>query len=297
MEELGNAVNDNVIRFVNNNLPDNTSIRSIYIERLKSSEYFLKKAVNGDPIDISETQEYFGSWIYKHYACCTVKENPLIIRLNFPLLANILHKEILQLPQSDIDKIDIYDNSIIRGIVLEHTFFKYFQTNTNFHVYTSFVGNMKVFECILNTKHQVRCVPIQKLYKSVLFQLRFGHPVIDGVGLLFDQQNKCFLVFIQVSLSTYSDHKSKVYDLFKYKSNSPELKKHPNLFEYYQSLAKTAYPKFNRKNCLYIYISPMNAWDESDKPILELLQKHAGSMVKVGVMYKSSHLYQFLKNV
>ena len=297
LEELSNAVNDNVVRFVNNNLPDNTSIRSVYIDRLKSSEYFLKKAVNGDPIDVWETAEYFGSWIYKHYACYAVKENPLVIRLNFPLLPNILHKEILQLPHNEREKINIFDNSIVKGIILEHTFFRYFLTNANFQVYTSLIGNMKVFKCILNTNYQASCVPIPKLYKSVLFQLRFGHPVIDGVGLLPDQQNKYFLLFIQVSLSKYSDHKSKVNDLFKYKSNSPELSKHPNLFEYYQSLAKIAHPKFNRKNCLYIYISPMNAQDESDEHVLKLLQKHADGMVKVGVMYKSSHLYQFLKNV
>ena len=115
-----------------------------------------------------------------------------------------------------------------------------------------------------------------KTFKSVLFQLRFGHSVIDGVGLLPDQQNKYFLLFIQVK---YSDHKSKVNDLFKYKLNSPELSKHPNLFKYNQSLAKIAHSKFNRKKCLYIYISPMNAQDEH---VLKLLQKHADGMVKVG---------------
>ena len=130
---------------------------------------------------------------------------------------------------------------------------------------------MKTFRCILNTTYQARCITVPKLCKSILYQLRFGHPVVDAVGLLPDQHNKYFLVFIQVFLSKYSDHKSKVHDIFKYKTNSSELLDHKNFFDYYKSLAKTVFSKFDCNNCLYINTLPKSSQDDSGKHSLELV--------------------------
>lgn len=89
LSKLGAAVNDAVVHFVNNNLPDSTSLKSIYIDRLSMSEYFFTKAINGDVLDEYDIRVYLNSWISKHHACI-FQEDPFILKLNFPLLPNIL---------------------------------------------------------------------------------------------------------------------------------------------------------------------------------------------------------------
>ena len=50
---------------------------------------------------------------------------------------------------------------------------------------------------------------------GVLYHLRHRHPVIDAVGILKRQDKKKYhLVFIQISMSKYSNHSSKIEDLF-----------------------------------------------------------------------------------
>ena len=51
--------------------------------------------------------------------------------------------------------------------------------------------------------------------KLSCIHLRDKHPIIDAVGRLKDQNDKEWLLLIQVSLSTYSEHKSKAGDLQK----------------------------------------------------------------------------------
>ena len=55
-----------------------------------------------------------------------------------------------------------------------------------------------------------------KLDRSVLYQLRYKHPVIDGIGILQDERNVSWLAFIQISLSPYLSHHTKVTDLFEH---------------------------------------------------------------------------------
>ena len=60
--------------------------------------------------------------------------------------------------------------------------------------------------------------------KNELYELRVMHPTIDGVGLL-REEGSCedWLVFIQVSLSHYSRHCSKLPDIFKNKYSTKSM--------------------------------------------------------------------------
>ena len=172
----------------------------------------------------------------------------------------------MKLPRSD--RIDLSSNPVLKGIILEHQFFKYFKVNTNLTVFTNIKNNIKTFQCICSMEYHDCSIALPKLSTSILFRLRYGHPAIDGVGLLVDQHGKYHLVFVQVSRSPYADHKSKVMDLFKPKScysNPPELSQHKTFIQYYQQLAKISCRKFNNTNCLYLYISPVTMKDDSDK--------------------------------
>ena len=114
LSKLGSAVSDAVIRFVANNLPDNTTLKSIYIDRLIMSDYIFKKAVNREVLDDYDIRLYLDSWISKHHACIIDQEDPFIIKLNFPLLPNILRKEIVKLPRSD--RTDLSNNPVVKSL-------------------------------------------------------------------------------------------------------------------------------------------------------------------------------------
>ena len=48
-----------------------------------------------------------------------------------------------------------------------------------------------------------------------LYELKRAHSVIDFVGLLTSTTESKWLVFIQVSLQSYQQHKSKLVNMFK----------------------------------------------------------------------------------
>jgi len=89
--------------------------------------------------------------------------------------------------------------------------------------------------------------------KGVLYHLQYRHPVIDGVGLLeMEGKIEPWLVFIQVSLSSYTNHRSKMPDLFQ-RVMCPELKSSDKtIFSYYYKMNSEVL----KKRYLYVYISP-----------------------------------------
>jgi len=55
-----------------------------------------------------------------------------------------------------------------------------------------------------------------------LYELKRAHPVIDFVGLLTSTTESKWLVFIQLSLQSYQQHRSKLVDMFKQGSGNEE---------------------------------------------------------------------------
>jgi len=56
-------------------------------------------------------------------------------------------------------------------------------------------------------------IPSSQLKVGILYELRSCHPIVDGVGYLEDAQKRKWLVFVQVSLANYEDHR-KMCDIF-----------------------------------------------------------------------------------
>jgi len=67
--------------------------------------------------------------------------------------------------------------------------------------------------------------------KSVLYKLRYKHPVIEGIGVLQHERCVWWLVFKQISLSPYSNHHTKLIDLFVHHV-CPEVTDNVTTFEY-----------------------------------------------------------------
>ena len=52
------------------------------------------------------------------------------------------------------------------------------------------------------------------LKENVLYRLEMYHPIIDAVGLFVQDRGIIYLVYFQVSISSYDAHKKKIGDLF-----------------------------------------------------------------------------------
>ena len=89
---------------------------------------------------------------------------------------------------------------------------------------------------------------------GVLYHLHAGHHVIDGVCVAKDvNKNEWYLLLIQVSLSTYSSHPSKAYDIRKTLSGTEDF-----IWEYYLKLVNKVHesPLVTDDHVVYVYASP-----------------------------------------
>jgi hypothetical protein len=112
-----------------------------------------------------------------------------------------------------------------------------------------------VFKFKSHVSHAETNLPVRGLLDGVLYYLRPCHPVIDAVAYI-EMAESPWLVLIQVSLSDYKSHSSKLCDL----KNSltgveKSLNNGPNSWlEYYRSFI----PESKREDCkcVYVYVSP-----------------------------------------
>ena len=130
---------------------------------------------------------------------------------------------------------------------------------------------------------------VKSLNVGVLYALRSGHPVIDGVGV-FNIGNCNMLVFIQTSVMNFSAHR-KLLKIFAAPAITvPELKNtnHKSYFSYYKSLC-------NHENIMFLYVSPqkeLEALSNMEDTILKETKLPKNKEIYIGVVSKHS---SFLK--
>ena len=128
-----------------------------------------------------------------------------------------------------------------------------------------------------------------------LYELKRAHPIVDFVGNLKASGGggEEWLVFIQISLQTYKDHKSKLVDMFKRNSRNTKNKTW-SLYTEYINKFSIGYTN-NSKNVLLLYISPQEKdvakfrVDVGD--IVTVNQK-----IHVGLLAKDAPFYQEMEN-
>lgn len=134
---------------------------------------------------------------------------------------------------------------IIQGFIYEAEFFKTMMTQRNLTVNTKTETKTCQVHCVLDTNN------IEKMTCGVLYHLRYTYPVIDGVGFFhIEGRKKSSLVFIQVSLSKYSRHETKLSDLLTKKAPECSGK---CILQHYRDLCPSG---LCTKKALYVYISP-----------------------------------------
>ena len=92
---------------------------------------------------------------------------------------------------------------------------------------------------------------ITDLTEGFLYHLKFTYPVIDAVGYLSVNETLS-LVFVQVSLSPYGKHQTKLEDLFTMPAPEDQTK---TIFEYCKDLIGKGQRR-RRISALYVYVTP-----------------------------------------
>ena len=133
---------------------------------------------------------------------------------------------------------------------------------------------------------------VVSMERGVLYHLRHKHPVVDAVGILRRMdKRKYHLVFIQVSMSKYSRHHTKIEDIYD-KVDCIELKNssHTSILEFYKSMTS---PPVTARKAFYLYISPMEVDNKSSK----LLTGYVYPDLKIGVTPKLSNTNSLISTI
>ena len=96
---------------------------------------------------------------------------------------------------------------------------------------------------------------MEHMAPDTLYHLRPGHPAIDAVCLLRDRDGKNYLFLIQISLSTYAQHRSKAVDVWKKPESFEQVViQASSIVEYYSLLAQRHIHSVEL--VAYVYASP-----------------------------------------
>lgn len=175
-------------------------------------------ALQGKKFTPDQYDNYKGTWLYDNHLLIDKGDNTM--KFNFPGMGEAL----VRLLRTFVPKIPGVQelaaiNPSVGGFVFEKVFTDYIQRNSKLVVtINDLLGQANSTE---NMNFSIVTVlPFQgcNLLKNTLYELYSCHSAIDFVGYL-EGASANYLVFIQLSLSTYADHRAMLGDVL---SNSPK---------------------------------------------------------------------------
>ena len=176
--------------------------------------YYVENEVN---LSQKEISDFLTSWIHIQ-GICILEEGGDLINCNFPGVAKLLVNELAVMRRDE----KVPSNPIVNGFIFEENFFTEIGKMKTLHVITKEMPIITLHFAVVETLQTGEV--LKNMTSGVLYHLRYKHPVIDGVGIMErGKTKKKWLVMIQVSLSSYKSHRSKISDIAKYLP-CPELK-------------------------------------------------------------------------
>ena len=127
---------------------------------------------------------------------------------------------------------------------------------------------------------------------GVIYELKRAHPIIDFAAHLTDNDNVNWLVFIQISLQTYSQHGSKLGDMFK-RTSENTTNKSWSMYTHFRHLYSVGYSD-DKTKVLLLYISPKDTDLEKIKSSVGKL--NVNQKVYVGVLTDQASFYKEMKD-
>ena len=180
------------------------------------------------------------------------------LRVNYPPVYSVLMDMFKVLKPQNIETV----NAIVKGYQFENKFLhEVRQLELVYNKQDSQEKYFNTFE-IKVTKQLLPGEPLTNMTEGVLYHLREKHPVIDAVGKFKEAKGqKVWLLMVQVSLSSYTQHRSKAANLLDRVTGPESTTTTTNWLEYYSHLGTT--PK---ETCMYVYVSPDEIEQEGQLP-------------------------------
>lgn len=189
------------------------------------------------------------------------RQERLVIRWNFPILGEMF----INVIENFIEKTTLvhYCNSVptFAGNWYEFLFFKYLKKEKTIMVCTADNHSVQLYyEGVVEMENDAT------LQNGKIYEMKAFYPIVDAVGYLKDQSENYWLVFIQVSLSCYRDHRS-LCDLFHRAPPKANVPNNCSLFSYYRN-------QYSVMRCfekaILLYISPKEMYCEGQDLLPDL---------------------------
>ena len=249
----------------------------LFVKHVEDIAQYFSYAQENIEVD---SQGYKTSFVNLHMLTYIVNHNvttkQVSIKINFPLLPRVLKTYLHDtLMANRSNKVDITSYPAVRGYMLEMEFFK---GGLN-HLEVTILANDQPLPVLLNFP-QVKHVDevLNNITQNTLYHLRNDHPIIDGIGFVTNEIGEYWLVYIQFSITPYSNHDANLKTLLSEKKGSKNYKElagddaPPTLFEYYQNLASKI-GALDKSRILYIYASTKTFYS-NDASVFKQMLKH-----------------------
>lgn len=153
-------------------------------------------------------------------------------------------------------------------------------------------GENVVFRFKSHISKQDSNLPVtQRLMDGTLVYLRPGHPVMDAVAYI-KVDGMPWLLFIQVSLSEYGNHKSQAKDLCNQVTGCEKREERCTWIEYYRSRLPESVKDSAR--LMYVYISPKNLVEGSTETLKNYGLRDQGNDIYFGMFLNNSESAMFI---
>ena len=210
-------------------------------QNLKSLYDWGCKADNEIPSDINELPKFSTSWAAQHHILCyqkSVDGKKFVVLTALPCFNMLLTEIISKLSESQ----SIPDVPLVHGFFYEDQFFSMVTSPTSIAVHSETKAMTVEISCV--STEEIK----EDMSLGVLYHLRYTYPIIDGIGYLKVNETPS-IIFVQISLSEYKHHSTKLKDLSEYQAPEDKSK---TILQYYRSKV------CSKRNIqlLYLYVSP-----------------------------------------
>jgi len=281
--------------FLKCNLFLSDSIKSVesFLEHQSwnTCRHFIEMACINEELTDAEYDEYAHTWLFRNQLMIetTSSTGKKKLRFNFPGLGLLLRDRFVNFVRATasgrVEELCKRSHSFV-SYYLEYVFSGFFTRTTHpLHVTFEDVSGGRKQSINLNVT-LVRKNLDSNLVTGMLYELIGNYPVIDYVGHLEGSDSNQYLVFVQLSVSKFTNHKKLLSEIF-WKSSPAGFS---NLHEHFLQLTLGDF------HILFLYISPIETIEER---LIQLLQsdlrgccmQYAKKSYFCGTLSQASHLY------
>ena len=275
-------VQDEIQCFLQNNLhvvKDPRGISDFFAYyKWDTGRLYIHLTLQGRKFTAEQYNDYVSTWLY--HSNLLIDTGDHLMKFNFPGMGEALvHLFRTLMPKiPDVQELAMTKRSV-GGFLFEKIFIDHILKDSKVCVQiNSLHGLVNSTEMVNLTMVTVLPFVGSNFLNNTLYELYSCHAAFDFVGYLTGTSAN-YLVFMQLSLSTYVAHGAKFDDILTHSPKKDHLRKDEpsqlNLLQFYSYRARHLYEQDVNPNVLLLYISPRE--DQALIPTLQDKLKHTFS--------------------